>query len=197
MVRIPLFLGVCLISLNNVTAQVRIHDTAVRLLAKPFGIEKRIELISIDGLFGSPDGTKRIQFTLRNSGVKEVTLKQPVFSLDLVLPDGTWASLGSLSGAEIIFPITDESKKVTHTYMAKFESKLPLSDIQAYLRDGAATTTRVRLLGHAEMNVGSGGKSEFTKKNLKLELGGRLNLSPDFKAVEVPSATQLPTVGKQ
>lgn len=197
MARILLFLGVCLISLSTATAQVRIHDTAVRLLAKPFGIEKRIEFVSIDRLFGAPDGTKRIQFTLRNSGVKEVTLKQPVFSLDLILPDGTWASLGSLSGAEIVFPITGESKKVTRTYVAELKSQLMLTDIKAYLRDGATSATRVRLLGCAEMSVGSDGESEFTKENLKLELGGRLALSPGFKAIEVPSAKKLPKVGVQ
>ena len=130
-------------------------------------------------------------------GVKEVTLKQPVFSLDLILPDGKWASLGSIKGASITFPITGESKEATRTYFADFKSQIPLTDLNAYLRDGATTATRVRLLGHAEMTVGSDGKSEFTKKNLKLELGGRLALSPDFKAIEVSDAARVPKIGRQ
>ncbi|MBK1828740.1 hypothetical protein [Haloferula rosea] len=193
---LPIF-GLGLILMHASHAQVRIHDTAVRLLAKPFGIEKRIQLESIDALHCAADGTKRITLTLRNSGVKEVVLNDPSFSLDIVLPDGNWASLGTVGGASITFPITGKDHTVSRTYVATFDSKLKRADLEAYLRDSAKSSGRLRLLGRADMLVNSGGKTEFSKKNLKLEVAGVTTLATHFKAVSVSRADQLPTVGRR
>jgi len=185
----------CTLAIGAASAQVRIHDPAVRLLAKPFGIEKRIQLESIDGIHCAKDGSKRIAFTLRNSGVKEVVLKNPVFSLDIVLPDGSWASLGSISGASITFPITGKTKEARRSYVAELTSNLKRADLEGYLRQAAKTSARVRLLGKAEMNVNNRGKTEFSKKNLKLEVGATTTLGKSFKAVDVTRSSELPTTG--
>ena len=190
-------LGLLLAIAHPGQAQVRIHDTAVRLLAKPFGIEKRIQLESIDELHCAADGSKRITLTLRNSGVKEVVLNDPSFSLDIVLPNGSWASLGTVSGASITFPITGKDHTVARTYVANFTSKLKRADLEAYLRDAARTSAKIRLLGQADMLVNSGGKTEFSKEDLKLEVASKTTLAKDFKAVSVSRADQLPTVGKR
>ncbi|MEP4077953.1 hypothetical protein [Haloferula sp.] len=176
-------------------AQVKIHDMAVKLLAKPYGIEKRIELESVDGLHCASDGTKHLAFTLRSSGVKEVVLRHPSFSLDITLPNKGWASIGSLSGCSITFPVTGDSRKESRSYVASFKSDLSPSDLESYLRQAAASGARVRLLGQADMAVGSNGKSEFSKKNLKLELTARTILSGKFKSVIYSSADKLPKVG--
>lgn len=197
MCRRLLFLAAALMIVSDVQAQVKIHDVGVRLLAKPYGIEKRIELQKIDSVHFSADGTKRLTFTLRSSGVKEVVLKKPVFSLDIVLPDGSWASLGSLSGCRITFPLTGSSNKKISTYVAEFKTKLSGSDIANYLRQAAASGARLRLIGRAEMLVNNGNKTEFSKKNLKLELGGTTKLCGNFDAVACASSRELPTVGKR
>lgn len=196
-VMLRLTLALALMTIPGAQAQVRIHDAAVRLLAKPFGIEKRIELQSIDALHCAEDGSKRLVFTLRSSGVKEVVLKQPEFSLDIVLPDGSWASLGILSGSTITFPLTGKTVKKSRTYVADFKSTLTRSDIEAYLRQAAGSDAGIRLLGDAEMRVNSNGKTEFSKKDLRLELGGRTTLSGDFRSVQHTSARQLPKVGRR
>lgn len=176
-------------------AQVVIHDPAIRLLAKPFGIEKRIRLQSIDMIHSGPDDAKFLVFTLENSGVKEVQLKNPSFSLDITLPDGEWASLGELSGCLLTFPVTEGEQKIKRTYTAAFESHLSCDDVSAYLRRAAREGAPMRLIGKAEMEVCTPGKTNFSKKGLKLELSGPVLLKDGFKAVKHPTAKTLPKVG--
>lgn len=189
-------LGASLI-LGSAQAQVRIHDPAVRLLAKPFGIEKRINLQSIDGLYCNGSENKRIVFTLRNSGVKEVVLENPSFSLDVVLPNGEWASLGTLEGCRITFPKTGSSKETSRTYTAELQSTLTRSDIESYLRQSARSSTPVRLMGKAKLVVQDDGRVDFTKKNVKFELKGPMSFSEDFKSVAVSKGQALPESGPQ
>lgn len=186
-----------IVFLGQATAQVRIHDPAVRLLAKPFGIEKRINLQSIDGLYCNGSENKRLVFTLRNSGVKEVVLEHPSFSLDVVLPNGEWASLGTLEGCRIIFPKTGSSKETSRTYTAELQSTLKRSDIESYLRQSARSSNPVRLMGKAKLVVQDDGRVDFTKKNVKFELKGPMNFSEDFKSVAVSSGGKLPATGQR
>jgi hypothetical protein len=178
-------------------SQVKIHDTAVSLLAKPFGIEKRIQLQSLDALHSARDGSKRLSFTLRSSGVKEVILKDPEFSLDIVLPDGNWASLGTLRSNKITFPASGETKKVSRSYTAELDSHLNGSDIIGHLKAAAASGCRLRLLGKAEMVVSSNGRRNFSKKGLELELCGKTVLAKNFKITQHQSARELPKVGRR
>lgn len=183
------------IVLSPASGQVKIHDPVVSVLAKPYGIEKRIKLESIDGLYHAKDGGKRLKFTLRSSGVKHVRLNRPDFSLDIVMPDGSWASLGSLGGCRIDFPVTGETKTTNRTYIATLKSRLGSDDLEAYLERAAASGKRVRLLGKAEMVVSSDGSIEFSKKNLKLEVHGPLRLSSSFGVHSKASSGELPELG--
>ena len=192
-----LLLGITFGALGAASAQVRIHDVGVRMLAKPFGIEKRIELESIDGLYCNGSDTKRLVFTLRNSGVKEVVLKKPEFSFDVVLRDGSWASLGTLKGCQITFPQTGGSNRTSRTYTAEFHSKLTRSDLESYLRQSAGSSTLVRLLGKAELVVRDQSRTDFSKKNVKLELSGPMNFSKGFKSVSVGLGNSLPKPGRR
>ncbi len=193
MLRIFVFLTIA--GLGTAVAEVRIHDPVVSLLAKPYGIEERIQLESIDALYSAPNGDKRLVFTLRNSGVKEVRLRQPDFSLDIVMPDGRWASLGSLGGCSICFPVTGDSETASRTYVAALESGLGSDDLETHLRRTAASGRQVRLVGTAEMLVVSDDRVEFSKKNLKLEVHGPLKLSRNFRARSRPDSADLPGTG--
>lgn len=190
---LKLTLGFALLS--PTLGDVIIHDPAVRILAKPFGIEKRIRLQCIDMIHGAPDGSKRLVFTLENSGVKEVLLKNPAFSFDIILPDGKWASLGQMSGCQITFPVTDGDQKHNRTYTADFQSNLSFEDIGSYLRRAANESSPMRLVGKAEMSVRSNGRTQFTNKGLKLELIGPVLLNDRFKVVEHKTTKTMPKVG--
>jgi hypothetical protein len=183
--------------LTPAIGEVVIHDPAVRLLAKPFGIEKRIRLHCIDMIHSGPDDEKRLVFTLENSGFKEVLLKNPSFSLDIILPDGNWASLGELSGCMITFPVTDEKQQHSRTYTADFKSNLSCDDVSSYLRQAAQEGSPMRLIGKAEMEVRTQGKINFAKKGLKLELTGPVVLKEEFKVVKHRAAKTLPKAGVQ
>lgn len=195
MSRCLLQLTLLLAFLTPAVGQVVIHDPGVRLLAKPFGIEKRIRLHCIDMVHCAPDDTKRLVFTLKNSGFKEVLLKSPSFSLDIILPDGTWASLGELSGCMITFPVTDGEQKINRTYTVDFKSNLSCDDVSSYLRQAAREGAPMRLIGKAEMEVRTQAKTDFSKKGLKLELVGPVVLRDEFKAVKHKTAKTLPEVG--
>ncbi|MEM1085333.1 MAG: hypothetical protein AAGI48_14570 [Verrucomicrobiota bacterium] len=192
-----LFPALTLFGIGPSFGQVRIHDPVISVLAKPYGIERRIEIESIDALYCAEDGEKRLVFTLRSSGVKEVQLKQPDFSLDIVLPDGSWASLGTLSGCGICFPITGDKQTTSRTYVAKLKSELRRKDLEAYLKQTAAAGSRVRMLGEAELVVGNEKDAEFSKKGLSLEVSGRLCLADNFKALTRSCSSLLPKPGQR
>ena len=195
MPRLIAFLVSLLFATSVATAQVKIHDTAVSILAKPFKIAERIELESVDLIHGAPDGSKRLIFTLRSSGVKEVVLKDPEFSLDVVMPDGNWASLGTLSGCSITFPASGKTTKESRTYVANLGINHTCTDISRYLQQAAKSGSQLRMIGKAEMSVNSNGRTDFSKDGLKLELCGTTVLDPGFKVVDHKSARMLPKTG--
>lgn len=193
MLRVLFCLALCSVAVAS--AEVRIHDPMVRLLAKPFGIEERIQLLSIDAVHGAPCGGMRIALTLRSSGVKKVVLKQPRFRLEVVGPEGNWLRLGELSGKGITFPLTGDGHSVDHRHVAALESHLDCRQLAGYLRDAARNGRRLRLVGQATMEVGEGDKVEFRKKDLKFELRARTTLSQGFGARSHDDAGELPQIG--
>lgn len=190
--RVLLFLLVACLPLG---AQVKIHDPIVSLMAKPFGIGERIKLQSFDAVHCAPDGSKRLVFTLESAGVKQVTLRNPGFRFEIVLPNGKWASLGELHGSRITFPVTGDDKSVRRTYVAELRTQLTCADLSGYLRQAAAANAPVRLVGRATMTVGDPADPEFEKKKLKLELGGRVALGDGFFVKEHARADRLPEIG--
>ncbi|MFC7338809.1 hypothetical protein ACFQY0_16555 [Haloferula chungangensis] len=190
---LKLALGLAL--LVPASSDVIIHHHGVRLLAKPFGIEKRIRLLSIDTIHLAADGSMRLDFTLENSGVKEVLLANPSFSFDIILPDGQWASLGQLCGCLITFPVTEDDQKLKRSYTAEFKSELSSKDLTSYLKQAAANGAPMRLLGHADMTVRSGGKPSFNRKGLKLELDGPVILGAKFAVKKHQTTDSMPKLG--
>lgn len=175
--------------------QARIHDPFVRMLARPYGIEDRICLKSIDGAHFCRDGTARLVLTLENSGVKEVVLVDPVFQLDVADPRGNHTNLGSLSVSKITFPVTPDEEKVLRRYVVVFQPALEPAEVVRHLRSASRDGARLRLLGHAGMTVDRGGGKLFKRSSLKFELGGVTRLGPGFEPVFCRNPGQLPACG--
>lgn len=176
-------------------AEVKIHDPLVSLLAKPYGVAKRIKLHHIDALHFGPGGGVRLVMTLENSGVKPVTLERPGFRLEVADAAGRWVDLGELSTPEIRFPVTPEHHVVRQTYVVDLKPALPDAEIVRLLRDSAQREGRIRLIGRSGMRVGRDGKQEFQRKNLKLELTGTCCLAKGFKWIRHRNENALPDCG--
>ena len=175
--------------------QARIHDPIVRMLAKPYGIEDRICLKSIDGAHFCQDGTARLLLTLENSGVKEVVLVDPVFQLDVADSRGNHTNLGSLSVSKITFPVTADDQRVLRRYVVAFQPALKPEEVVWHLKSASQSGTRLRLLGHAGMTVDRGGGKLFQRDRLKFELAGVTRLGRSFDPVFCRKPSQLPTCG--
>jgi len=189
-----LLLALCLLPLSA-RGQARIHDPIVSLLAKPYGIEERIELRSIDAVHFGPDGSGRLVLTIRNSGVKRVRLKEPRFEIDVVGADGRRVVLGELRAEEILFPFTGGDRQVTRRHVVRFRPELSSTEVTRHLREASKGGRRVRLLGRAGLEVPRDNGDLFVREDLKFELGGRARLGEGFKPVWHRSRRRLPECG--
>jgi|GEM_PF-4387383 len=176
-------------------AQVKIHDPVVRLLAKPYGVERRIQLEAFEDIDFGPEGSGRLGVRLRNSGVKQVTLEKPEFRLEVADESGSWVDLGRLRVPELQFPVTGEDRCVTRRYVVDFQPACGGAEVVKRLRAAAAAGRAFRFVGRSGMRVKLGDKRDFHRASLKLELGGRVALGKGFSPKWHRSRKALPTVG--
>jgi hypothetical protein len=181
----------------SLAAQVRIHDPVVRVLAKPYGIERRIQLVAFEDADFGPEGSGRLTVSLRNSGVKRVTLEQPVFRLEVAGADGRWEDLGELRIGEIVFPMTGEERSVTRRHVVDFRPRSGGAEAIKRLRAAAAAGRAFRFKGHAGMRVKLGEARDFHREKLGLELGGTVSLGKGFSPRWHRSEKSLPEVGRR
>ena len=179
------------------SAEVKIHDPVVSVLAKPYGIEKRIRLASIDALHFGPEDKSRMVLTLENFGVKEVTLNRPVFRVESGDAAGKRETLGELQVGQIVFPVTDGNEVVRRSYVVELRSDLSGAELTRKLREAAAAGRPIRFIGRSDMVVRSDGSEEFNRGGLKLELSGTARLGRSFKPVWHSSVKRLPACGRK
>lgn len=189
------FLPFLLLLAAPLSAQVKIHDPIVSTLAKPYGIERRITLKSIDAVHFGPNGSGRLVLTLENSGVKEVALDGPEFAFECVGADGSYEKLGDLKAGQIIFPNTGGDTTVRRQHVVELSPSVENAELVKRLRAAAKRGSKVRLIGRSDMRVEMGEESDFKRKGLKLELGGTARLGSGFKPEWHRKASQLPACG--
>ncbi|WP_338686561.1 hypothetical protein [Haloferula helveola] len=177
------------------SAEVKIHDPVVSVLAKPYGIEKRIRLASIDALHFGPDGKSRMVLTLESSGVKEVTLNRPAFRVECGDASGKRETLGELQVGQIVFPVTDGNEVVRRSYVVELRSELSGAEFTRKIREAAGAGRPIRFIGRSDMVVRSDGAEDFSRGGLKLELSGTTRLGRSFKPMWHSSVKKLPACG--
>lgn len=184
-----------LLAAGPVSAQVRIHDPVVRMLAKPYGIEERIRLASIDDMDFGPEGSGRLTLSLANSGVKEVRLEHPEFRMEVRTAEGQWVDLGRLEATEILFPLTGDDRSVTRKYVVDFKPASASAEVVKRLRQAAAEGRRFRLVGRAGLRVALGESRDFHRNSVTLELGGLTRLAKTFSPRWHRNSKALPAIG--
>ncbi len=175
--------------------QVKIHDPLVSVMAKPYGIERRITLKSIDKVHFGPEGGGRLELTLENSGVKRVTLRRPSFQLECAGADGRYRVLADLECEEIVFPVTEEDRTVRRRHVVKMSPRVASDRLVKALREAAKAQRPVRLIGRADMSVKMDEEDDFNRRKLKLELRGATRLGQGFKPEWYRRSASLPKCG--